>query len=502
MSPRRAYFFITIISILHFWNETSAADRPIDFTSSNVPSSIHLELSAREFPHDFSALHDSDNISSTHGTDIETDSSHVTGTTDDFQMQHKDSTKKTSIVTARSINPNAYNVTLRAVDISRFPEISVILDATDKDDRFYPYLKKSDLIIFHDAKPRSVLSLEMISSRNNFPVDIVFVIDQTGSMRQSVNGVKMNVEDFTNKLTSKGVDYRLGLVTFTDRVERRRDFTNDVREFIKWIDMIRVGGGGDNNENALEGIYAASQLKFRKNAQRIIIVITDAMFHRLGDNGDGTTTFTTKTISDTLLKSGIRLFAVTPPDTMEYEKIVRATHGQRFKLIDDFSSILDVFTASLTSLYAVKYRLSETTPPEEAMIEIRNSQNEVIFNDKVELLGVDKKFIVENILFDFNKANLSQHVIPELNHILAMLKTYTNIEVEIQGHTDYIGSDEYNVALSQARALSVKQYLSGRGIEEHRITTRGMGKHFPIAPNDTEEGRQLNRRTEIVITKK
>lgn len=413
-----------------------------------------------------------------------------------------DSVRKISIVSARSINPEAYRVTLRAVDISRFPEVSVILDAVDKNDNFYSFLKKSDLIIFHDGIPRLITSLEMISARNSLPVDIVFVIDQTGSMRQVVNGVKANVEDFTRKLSSKGIDYRLGLVTFSDRVERRKDFTNDVKQFIDWVDEIRVGGGGDDNENALEGMHEAATLKFRRNAQRILIVITDAMYHQKGDNADGVTSFNTKTISDFLLRSGIRLYAITPPQMTDYEKIVHATYGQRFNIIEDFSSILDFFTNSLTSLYAVKYKLTETTPPETARLEIRNSENEIIFNDDVELIGVDKKFVVDHILFDFNKASLSQTYIPELNHIIAMLRAYPTIDIEIQGHTDQIGSAEYNVALSEARALAVKRYLITNGIAIDRIKTKGMGKNFPIASNETDEGRQLNRRTEIVITKK
>ena len=427
-----------------------------------------------------------------------------------IEQLNPDSIKKSSVVTARSTNPNAYRIILRAVDISRFPEISVILDARDREDRFYPGLKKSDLIIYHDEKPRQITGLETISSKNSLPVDIVFVIDQTGSMRHVVNEVKTNVGDFTMKLSSNGIDYRLGLVTFSDRVERRREFTNDVKQFIDWVDGLTVAGGGDANENALEGIREALTLKFRPSAQRIVILITDAMYHQLGDHGDGTTTFTTQTIADFLVKNAVRLYAVTPPASdyasnpglKDYEYIVQRTHGQKFDIIQDFSSILSGFTASLSNLYAVKYKLTETVPPEAANIEILNSDNEVMVREKVELLGVDKKFIIDHILFDFDKASLNQTYIPELKHVLAMMQTYPTIQIEIQGHTDDIGSNEYNIALSEARALAVKKYFVTNGVNADRIKTRGLGKDLPIAPNDTEEGRQLNRRTEIVITKK
>jgi OmpA-OmpF porin, OOP family len=76
------------------------------------------------------------------------------------------------------------------------------------------------------------------------------------------------------------------------------------------------------------------------------------------------------------------------------------------------------------------------------------------------------------------------------------------MHIEIRGHTDFVGSDEYNVALSDARARAVKKYLVDHGVGALRITTRGMGKSHPIASNDNELGRRLNRRTEIIITQK
>ena len=72
----------------------------------------------------------------------------------------------------------------------------------------------------------------------------------------------------------------------------------------------------------------------------------------------------------------------------------------------------------------------------------------------------------------------------------------------VEGHTDNRGADKLNDQLSLLRAESVKDYLVKRGIEANRIKTKGYGKRRPLAPNDTEFGRQLNRRTEIVIVSK
>lgn len=179
------------------------------------------------------------------------------------------------------------NVSIRAVDISRYPEVSVILDARDSLNNHFPHLVRNDLIIYRDSRPMRVESLERISAENSLPVDIAFIIDQTGSMQQEVNEVKANIIEFTRRTASRGVDYRLALISFSDRIDRYKDFTEDVNTFIAWIDGVKVGGGGDDNENALEALYEATSFKFRLSAQRIFILITDAMFHQKGDRGTG-----------------------------------------------------------------------------------------------------------------------------------------------------------------------------------------------------------------------
>jgi outer membrane protein OmpA-like peptidoglycan-associated protein len=413
-----------------------------------------------------------------------------------------DSLRKPTIISARSTNPQAVTVSIRAVDISRYPEVSVILDARDSVGNHFPTLHKSDMVIYQDAAPVLIESLDKISANNSVPVDIAFIIDQTGSMSQEVYEVKANIIDFTQRLASRGVDYRLALLTFSDRIERYKDFTEDVKTFISWVDGLKIGGGMDDNENALEGMFEAASFKFRQSAQRIFILITDAMFHQKGDKGYGKTDFTAKTMAEFLNRQNIKLFAITPPAITEYREMTEATRGKRFNIIEDFSAILDEFSESITNLYAVRYHIREDVPPEKMDLEIRNAENETVLKEEVTVLDVDKKFILENILFDFNRATFDMSYTEELKNILAMLRKYENIHIEIRGHTDFIGSDEYNIALSDARARAVKKYLVDRGVQDYRISTRGMGKSQPIAPNDTELGRRLNRRTEVVITKK
>ena len=81
------------------------------------------------------------------------------------------------------------------------------------------------------------------------------------------------------------------------------------------------------------------------------------------------------------------------------------------------------------------------------------------------------------------------------------MEEYPNMEIEVSGHTDSKGSDSYNKTLSLNRAKAVYNWLVKQGISSKRMTYEGYGYHKPIATNDTDEGRQLNRRTEMKIKK-
>jgi len=110
------------------------------------------------------------------------------------------------------------------------------------------------------------------------------------------------------------------------------------------------------------------------------------------------------------------------------------------------------------------------------------------------------------VLFEFNKAKLAQSDIAELNKAIAFVKKYPTSRVLLEGHTDNIGSEKYNMELSQKRAEAVRQNLIKAGaVDEARISATGFGSTKPIAPNRTEngkdnpEGRTKNRRVEIII---
>ena len=85
--------------------------------------------------------------------------------------------------------------------------------------------------------------------------------------------------------------------------------------------------------------------------------------------------------------------------------------------------------------------------------------------------------------------------------MLELMQKNPTLRIEISGHTDNVGKDDYNMTLSENRAKSVRQWLIDKGINTQRIVAKGYGKTKPIADNSTEEGRQQNRRTEFKIIK-
>ena len=103
------------------------------------------------------------------------------------------------------------------------------------------------------------------------------------------------------------------------------------------------------------------------------------------------------------------------------------------------------------------------------------------------------------VTFAFNSADLNAQFFPVLDKVAATLAEYNKTVIEVAGHTDSVGSDAYNLQLSDRRANSVAAYLASHGVDRSRMVTVGAGEAHPIASNDTDAGRAQNRRVEITI---
>lgn len=136
-----------------------------------------------------------------------------------------------------------------------------------------------------------------------------------------------------------------------------------------------------------------------------------------------------------------------------------------------------------------------------------------LIGDDLELMGSgdltydsfelkEKKLLqMNNLFFEYNKATLLKSSFSELDRVIYLLKNYPIDLVEVAGHSDSVGNEEYNISLSDKRAQAVRDYIIKKGIGKDKLVSKGYGKHEPIASNETEEGRKQNRRVELRILK-
>jgi len=119
----------------------------------------------------------------------------------------------------------------------------------------------------------------------------------------------------------------------------------------------------------------------------------------------------------------------------------------------------------------------------------------------IQLKPIEKgaRVVLNNIFFETGKAELKPESYLELAKAVELMKANKTMKIEVGGHTDNVGSDDTNMKLSHARAKSVMDFMIKAGIDVNRMQAKGYGESQPVASNDTEEGRQANRRTEFVI---
>ena len=155
-------------------------------------------------------------------------------------------------------------------------------------------------------------------------------------------------------------------------------------------------------------------------------------------------------------------------------------------------------------LAAEKKALAEERAKAEArQAEAMNKLNEL--QSKLIQVTKDARGIIlsmSDILFDVNKATLKADLKTSLAKVAGILSVYQQFNVSIEGNTDNTGSAEHNMKLSQQRADNVKNFLVEQGIDASRLTAKGLGMTMPIADNKTKEGRQKNRRVDLVIQDK
>lgn len=430
-----------------------------------------------------------------------TDSSQVK--TDSLKALKKKKDKK-ELTQFTSVTPidSGLQVIVRNIDISRYPKISVVFDVLDKQNNFVHNLTIKDVTVKENGVPQDAVEFSLLTNSNRVPVDFIFAIDRTGSMGDKIKAVKVNVDRFVTQLRSKGIDYRLGLIIFDDNVTGVRELTDNIELFKKWVDSIEASGGGDEEENALEALRAATKMNSRQSANKCVVLITDAPYHSYDtEKGAYRTQFTASSIASMLDRLDFRVFAICSPFVYGYATIADGTGGRIYDINRPFAEILEQFANTLTSLYTISYQTNSSEIPDSLQVQIKVGKRGKPVIRKFAVMEVGRKLVVD-ILFPSGQSRIQASSAKDIDNLAKMMKSKPTMKLKIEGHTDSSGDDDLNVLLSNARAGEVRNSLLKRGIAADRLVTVGYGSSRPTASNESEEGKRLNRRTEFVIIQK
>ncbi|MSS76458.1 MAG: OmpA family protein [Methyloglobulus sp.] len=126
----------------------------------------------------------------------------------------------------------------------------------------------------------------------------------------------------------------------------------------------------------------------------------------------------------------------------------------------------------------------------------------VSFIEGSEAISKDLWFNMNGITFDTNKASIKKESNEQINHIAEVLKAFPKVNIKIGGYTANTGKANANKKLSNSRAIAVKKAIVAKGVKTDRMDAEGYGSDHPVASNDTEEGRQQNRRIDVRVTER
>ncbi len=235
------------------------------------------------------------------------------------------------------------------VDASDYPNVvvSAVADVPDPENM--------DIKVFEDNEGFDVTYLGLIGREPPAKVDIIFVFDITGSMEDEIRSMIRKSEDFADEVASGGFDYRFSLVTFRDRVEKGDyGFTSDVSTFKEWLSSLIAKGGGDTPEGDLDAMMYAMRLPARKDAQKVLILITDAPYHYRGD-GTKWSRYTVKNVREMMRRLGYSIYAISP-DSKQYRDLVIG-FGKLFDIHSgkSFSEIVDEIAKAIKSQFRFSY---------------------------------------------------------------------------------------------------------------------------------------------------
>ncbi|HUS74601.1 MAG TPA: tetratricopeptide repeat protein [Methanothrix sp.] len=259
-------------------------------------------------------------------------------------------------------------VKILGLDFSAFPKIKVNL-FIDKFCAMVGNLKKENFKVKENNTNVAIDNFYFTGNTSGQKLDLAVVFDDTGSMGEEISAMKSKVRGLTDQLDGSGIDTKYALVTFKDRYSVKTNWTSDPAVFRSSVNSLQEKGGDDEPEVSLDAIEAVLTMGFRTDAQKIILVITDAHAHYKNDSSIFSN-YTKEEIEKDLKESGAIFIPVSPnfEKSSTYVDLREVANDTQSMWIEinraDFSTILEQLQGILTGTYVIEYTSPNQMPSE------------------------------------------------------------------------------------------------------------------------------------------
>lgn len=339
--------------------------------------------------------------------------------------------------------------------------------------------------------------------KDSIPYAVMLAIDYSGSMTGVLDAITEGTELFIS--LKQPQDY-IGIATFN------RDYTLKVP---MWQDKTMILSTFRSTAKNGFGLYSAMNDAVMKSMRQFkdMPETTPRVMVLFSDGEDNYSTARTKQIIDSAQSNNVHIFTVGFGYINEQPlRILSEYTGGKFYRAYSKQELVNIFMdiyRSLRNYYLISYKPPEFYGIHKVAVElsIPNRVDSLVARGQYDTAPLLPDFdpgaeFTTKIIFDFNSANLRPESMIRFDELTELLERYPRVWLEVQGHTDNVGTEEFNQTLSEARANSVVQELLKRGIESKRLRPHGYGMTDPIVPNDSEENRAKNRRTQFKVLRK
>jgi outer membrane protein OmpA-like peptidoglycan-associated protein/Tol biopolymer transport system component len=344
--------------------------------------------------------------------------------------------------------------------------------SNDSDGRYSLVLaagKKYEIVITHPDFVGEILQLDFSDQKKYLQQDIDILLSDSVRLEMSAEDKDLHnpVKAFFLRIAEKN-----GSVVFADSVFQK-DYPKTVMlkakpEYI--IDVSAPGYTSAKTETRLGSLNLKQIVKVQLLEHEKIMVAADVTDISTGERKRMKVTYSNQNTDEVIIANA--------------GDVVNLRKGDRYQVVTNSDK-------------GYAYTMKTLTAGEGSI----TADGKQAVDLSVAALNVGSKLTLNHIYFGSNSWELDEHSALELKSIIELMKRNPGLRIEISAHTDNVGTDEYNLELSQKRAISVTKYLNGNGISVDRLVAKGYGKSQPFTDNETEENRARNRRVELLVLK-